>query len=250
MTLPLAQQSPDFGPLIIYLIIGAIWVVGRIATARRSRRGGSYEEEQPIDDDQPIEGDGIDPALREFVEAVTGKKVLTKDRRPPPRAMPQATPPVPRSAHPILRAPPVPRETPVGLAAPVRRAAPLRQATPIPRDRKATPGPDAPDPLEIGATDPYAVSEKAAQAIYGTEIGDADDDDQPQVVLGSMSALAGMEALRMPLPSFRLPSMRQPNTLQHPVDLSSRHDVRRAMMERIVLGPPRGLAADPEENFL
>lgn len=259
MSLPLAAQTPDIGPMIIYLIIGAIWVIGQIARARRARKqrdqDPSYEYQE---EDEAVDPAGIDPALRDFVEAVTGKKVLTEER-PPPRAAP-ATPPLPRPVARPAPAPPLPLEIPPRPAAPaqqatsLRRPAPARRAEPAPRKRRApvTPMSDMAEPAAsdvIGHHDPYAVSEKSAQAIYGTEIGDPDD-DQPLVVIGSLSALAGMEALRVAMPSFRLPTIREPDALRHPVNLGTREDIRRAMMERIVLGPPRGIAIDPEENFL
>jgi len=66
-------------------------------------------------------------------------------------------------------------------------------------------------------------------------------------VPGSLSGLAGLQAMRIPMPSLHLPRISDSGTARHHVDLSNVDDARRALIERIVLGPPRCMKPDPDE---
>jgi hypothetical protein len=93
----------------------------------------------------------------------------------------------------------------------------------------------------------YDIPEARGDVIEASEIGKRGE-VSGRPILGSMSALAGLDAMRMPLPSMRLPH--QPSReVEHRnlTELKGTSNIRRALIHRIVLGPPPSINPTPLE---
>lgn len=231
MTSFLQRPEADLGPFVIYILIALLWIVGKVMTGKKARQRQSEEPEvQPSPDeafDENVDRDVLDPALRDFVEAMTGKKVSRSAPAPPP---PQA---------PVLEAPFPP---PVAPPLPIPRTVPREQNKPQETARISKGAPEG----NTSEEDAFFYREEDGQAIYQSEIGDPSE-AYSKVTLGSLSALSGMEAMRIPMPSHHLPRM--PSIKQHTnfVALRKRKNLKKALVHRLVLGPPRFAGYHPDE---
>ena len=203
-------------PLLFYLFIVVVWTVAK-KLSEKSRR-------QPRDGDAPKAPlpPELNENLREFIETMTG--------RPLPRVEPPPPPPVVARRGPAVRPQPAPAKTEPRPPPAVRR--PTRPKRPVPARFVSL---EAPTP---GTAD-----------IAETEITDAIRDEEGALTaLGKMSALTRMQAMRLAMPSLRLPHLRDNALPRFRVDLKTHHPLRRAIVERVILGPPRGMGTERSDT--
>ena len=203
----------DLAPILIYLVIFVIWAVGKALTAIKKNQTSAPGEQAS----RPTRGGKrLDPSLKEFLETLTGQTIETEPA-------PAPAPPVRPVAQPPRRPPPV-----------------MSHPQPI------QPVPEPVFDIAAQAEDIYRTREAPANVIETTEIGEHDHFQEQ--TLGSLSALAGMTALQMPMRSLHLPIQRENCDHRNPVHIRGPRSARRAMIERIILGPPRSLSTDPEDK--
>lgn len=210
-----ADGGADFLPFLIYLIIFLVWIVSRTLQVLTKGKRPEPEGESPEES-----GPEMDDSLREFLETVTG-------RRTAPPAVPQRHRPPP----------PTPEEEPPPRPRP-QRPAPGPQP---PRAQPKTPRPPRPARKAPAAKPPPTVPSSATtRAIEETEIG-TEEEPATSHRLGTFTSLAGFDALRIPMFSMRLPAMETARPPQNRVRINDPNAARRALIERVVLGPPRAL---------
>lgn len=245
------HAAGDFG-FLVYIVIMLVWAIGKATSA--GKKGGKKPPGTPANKGAPPprpRKPTLDPTLEDFLETLTGQKVerqvepepldeetvLPLPPRPPrpgrgPRTRPQSQPPRPRlrdllpqPSPPPTPAPPPPRAEPPPAQAP---AAGL-----------------AAEELKDAPEFSYAIPEARGNVIESSEIGDADD-HRFRPALGSMTALAGLDALRIPMSSHRLPHQPMRRTIGHtPVHIKGPANLRRALVDRILLGPPPSIDTRP-----
>jgi hypothetical protein len=66
-------------------------------------------------------------------------------------------------------------------------------------------------------------------------------------VLGAASSLAGIQTPRIAMPSLKLPSQRLDTDHRMTVSIGTSEGLRRAMIERIVLGKPLAMGTEHDE---
>lgn len=253
------MAAGDLVPLLFYLAIMVVWAVAKGLSS--AKKGG---------DDSPSKGDesgparparprrpALDPTLEDFLETITGQKL---ERREEPEDEDPRPVVRPRSGRPGQRPRPMTADTAPRPAPPPPR--PVRSPfPPPPPPAPARPRAEVPAPVaqtarqaaaaakEIGepADFDYEIKEARGDVIERSEIGERDE-VSGRAVLGSMSALAGLDAMRMPLPSLRLPH--QPARRlerKNRVSIKGANNLRRALIERIILGPPPSINPAPLE---
>lgn len=201
----------DLFALFIYLAIALIWVV--LKKVQKMGQRSSSQEESPPDSAQPLRRPKLDPTLQEFLENLTGQKL---DEQPPPA--PQAVPP------PVTRIPtPVPSMHVLPQPVPEEDNRP-GMLEPMKHERPDFHGEDAQDPAETIVA-PHVES----------------------TVLGAASSLAGIQTPKIAMPSFNLPNQRLDTDHRLTVSIGTPKGLRRAMIERIVLGKPLAMGTDYEE---
>ena len=217
-----ADGGADLLPFLIYMLIFLIWIVSRtVAFITKGKRPGKSPTEQAEPKPQPV----LDESLREFLEKVTGTSPAPPK---PPQLPPQETMTPARRLRDVLRP-----TTPEVQPSPTRqRYAPPARREIIPARRPPETAPETKAVEELPSVEEMAVTEPEPRI---------------RLVLGSVSALAGLDAMRMSMPSLQLPRISPTDTVYNQVDLRQPQAARRAMIERIVLGPPRCMSPDPEE---
>jgi len=221
------HAETGFGPILFYLAIVVVWTVFKkiSSLAQRSKGGGGSSEAAPAPQrSERRQGARLDPALKDFLESLTGQKIEVE---PPAAAPPQ---PIPR------------RET---APSPASRIHPAYQ---IPSEQVPPPPklPRRPEPVveEIGE-DSYLIQGEVSDFISRSEIGEHEHIVRRQVI-GNLSALAGLEALRMPMPSFNLPGMQAVKRGDYKVQLRGHDAVEHAIVQRVILGPPKAMGLEDE----
>jgi len=201
-------------PLLLYVLIIVVWAVAKKIRdlVRKDRPDLPPGSEAPPDQGRPK----IDPTLQEFLETLTGQKI----ERPPER--PAQPPPQP----------------PPRVRMPAARAAP--SAAPPPRHR-AEPRPAVLEPARYERPD---LDDERVQAPAKPLVAPHTE----RTILGAASSLAGIQTPLTPMPSMQLPTVRMNTDYRHVIGLRKPGAMRRAMVERIVLGAPRAMGVDPEER--
>ena len=158
----------------------------------------------------------MDPDLKDFLEKLSGKKL--QPQGPPVQPPPPVMPPVKVVPPPLFQA-----ET--------RHLESGKIVSPP----SYTPQPVAPP------------SEEGGDLIAQTEIGD-EIHQETKLTLGKLSALTRMPSMRMAMPSHKLPFQKDDKKAIFRVGIRDRRSLTRAMVERIVLGPPRGQGDNSEDR--
>lgn len=205
----------DLFALFIYIAIFLFWMV-----AKKIQSAGRREQPPDAPPETSRRGNGpqLDPTFQEFLETLTGQKVDEQEPSAPPPVQP----------------PPVTPEfvTPA-------RVEPVIQPTQAPTRAELRPGvlePSEYHRLDLSGEDGLPPAETLVAPHVKTP------------VLGAASSLAGIQTPKIPMPSLKLPSQRLDTDHRLRVFLSTPDTLRRAMVERIVLGKPRAMGANPEER--
>ena len=218
-----------FGPIFFYLAIVVVWTVFKKLSglAQRKKERGDPREAAPAPPRTERRRDArIDPALKEFLESLTGQKIEVEPPAPPAETRPL----------PIPRRETTPRPSP--------RIHPAYQT---PAERLPPPKlPRRPEPVleEIGE-DAYLLQHEVSDFISRSEIGEHEHITQ-RLVIGNMSALAALEALRIPMPSMNLPGQRAVKRGDYKVQLRGHDAVEHAIVQRVIMGPPKAMGLEDE----
>jgi len=205
----------DLFALFVYIAIFLFWMV-----AKKIQGAGRRAPPPDAPPETSGRGDGpqLDPTFQEFLETLTGQKLEKQEPAVPPPVQP----------------PPVTPEfvTPA-------RVEPVVQATPVPARVELRPGvlePSEYERLDLSGEDALPPADTLVAPHVKTP------------VLGAASSLAGIQTPKIPLPSLKLPSQRLDTDHRLRVFISTPDTLRRAMVERIVLGKPLAMGTDPEES--
>lgn len=241
---PLAL-SDDFLTMALWIIIGIFWFVAQIFQARQRRKAGEDPGTPP--DATPAEGQAereaeaapspslagnMEDEIRNFWEEITGASAEEEESSAWRAAAPE---PEPEPAPAPLPPPPLPDP----------------KRVPI----KLTPANMAPAPDEHAAA--YLGGYSAIEAIEPiAEVGDMLEMEEMQFELGEITPnivgpsnlLVGLGALRMPM--VRIPIQTIDTAMTTPIKpppLRGPGNLQRAILSRIVLGPPKALRNELED---
>lgn len=245
MTLPfqLAMPHPvlaDISPGgAIYTLILIAWVISRLAGLRKQRRGAPREDageelpRPPASAPRPV-----DAELRELFETITGQKLEPVRPPPPPGPVTSEATTTPARTHVPPPLPPPVRPAPA--PRPQRRPQPAlaRQAPPAPTPARRPPPPPAP---RVEPRDESSDSAEQAEAFIAAGRGTSVAVAAPALTFGHHSA--GGHALTIKLPSVRigLGNATSGQSAHMLAALRTPQGLRTAMVQRVVLGPPRAL---------
>lgn len=212
------QLSGDAIAGIVWFIIFIIWGIGKfIASLREQKIRREYDQKSG---EAESEGPGMEDQLRGFLEALTGEEL--------PRSRPTAPPPPP----------------PVSAREP-QRASPIRRPAPS-ADRAS-----GISPFERAQRAVRHATEQQPRRTYNPLLDDAGTVAGKENVvrrLEGRAALPGHEymlgtrndGLRLPMFDLRLPHPDKSTNAVYRYHLQGNKGLRRAMIDRVVLGPPRG----------
>ncbi len=233
--------------VIIWLVIGAIWLMGQVAAAgrRKARRQQAPSREA---EDTAAPGAGRPPAPDELTE-IFRRLGADIPATPPPQPPPtRAAPEAPRAA------PPRPAGAPRSSAYQVREQSPYRRRVEKPYETKVQP--------DIARRLARAKKESAEAARLADIAGRIPDLDRVQGVdirrddsdvVGTATQTSGLVLPRlhaMALRLYRLPSVPMPSlsTTHHEdpplrIRLTNRRELRDAVVAQALLHPPKSQAA-------
>lgn len=225
------HAETGFGPILFYLAIVVVWTVLKKVSdlARRRSQGDDAPGATPAPPRTERRRETrIDPALQEFLESLTGQKI-------------EIEPPAPRAAPLPLPAPS--RET---TPKPPPRIHPAYQTRPKPRPAPPPMRPRRPEPaIEELPEDAYLLQNEVSDVISQSEIGEHEHIAQRQVI-GNLSALAGLEAMRIRMPSLQIPRQRKVVRGEYRVRLRGHDALEKAIVNRVIMGPPKAMGLEDE----
>jgi hypothetical protein len=242
---PLLQPPVAAGlDVIIWMVVLVFWAIAQASQQKkrqqRRQQGLPPEEPRPAPDSTEPVGSPLDDPFRELMETL--RRSQEEKTEPPPapvapaRPMPRPLPPrAPTPPHrPVVRPQFETSRRPDPL---VRRRATAPAATPAPAMARHFEA--APPPLPEPEYD-YTIPEARLAPLEG---------DFRKQVFSLADKSAGMGMATVPLPSMSVPTVRMSYrpTAAGPAyagaafhGLRSRDALRRAMLHRIILGPPLG----------
>ncbi len=219
------QLSGDAIAGIIWFVIFVIWGIGKLLASLREQKIRREYDRRVGESD--AKAPGMEDQLRNFLETLTGEEL-------PPWSSPQPTPPKEQAPPPPAVEPERPaRVSPYGAfpTAPRVSTPQFQHRQHGSRGRRASARTRAYNPLLADAGKVAGVENVVEKVAAGAAL------PGHEYMLGTRN-----DGMRLPMFGLQLPDPDKENRAVHRYRIRGVDDLRRAMMDRIVLGPPRGMS--------
>jgi len=233
---------------LIWLVLFVFWVVAQVFSRKAKQSRGKPGRPPP----SPGKSQTTEQSLQDFLERLNE----SMGGQPVPKEPPPPTP-TERELHPTIQK--------------YEERQRQKKQPPAPQPRHATP-PPPPGTAAHRETHPEikaqrqrrksVIEERAARmqeimskaaresstSAYKTDLTDEGDRRFTSPV-NTRSQIVSLRGLRMSLPRIKMPSMHRAPPSSIKLEIKSGADVKRAIVARIVLGPPRALAPETYDRM-
>ena len=221
------QASGDALPGIIWMIFLAIWALGKF-----------LQRFKPSDSENPPSQESASPSslenqLRDFLETVTGETLSEK----PPPVRPRAQPALPPNPTTLQEQREAQRSRTSRSPRPID-APPVAQRAPTAAKRKSSP------PTRLPKETPFKTIGQGSGIEDQLELLPS-----PELHGSHKYMLAGSHGLTMKMQGMRLPDTEHEANATIRYNIPDKAGLKRAMIDRIVLGPPRGISDFVQEDL-